>query len=163
VARAEIGRRINPFHAAVALAALNHPSWARSHDEALERIGFGDPRLSALAQELFDALVNEISDDAPFRDLLVRKGLGPQLAELERVAAGIDAPFLKPGGDLARARTLWAACYDALVEIGDAERALAALRREPVTAETLTATRDLRTRITVLDRQISNLEFWQEA
>ena len=163
LARDQIGRRINPFNAAVALAALNHPSWARSHDEALERIGFGDPRLAPLAQELFDALVDDISDDAPFRDLLVRKGLGPQLAELERVAAAVDAPFLQPAVDLVRGKALWGACYDALIEIGDAERALAALRREPVTAETLAATRDLRTRIAVLDRQISDLEFWQEA
>ena len=49
VARAEIGTRLKPFHAAVAVAALRHPAWARPYDEAIERVGFGDPRLSTLA------------------------------------------------------------------------------------------------------------------
>jgi DNA primase len=62
--------------------------------------------------------------------------------------------------DVHQARALWSACYEALVEIADSERALEALRREAVTAGTLAATRDLRTRIAVLDRQISGLEFW---
>jgi DNA primase len=163
VARAEIGRRLNPFHAAVAVAALDHPAWARPYDEALERIGFGDPRLAPLAVELFHALSDEIGDDVPLRDILTRKGLGGQIAEAERVAAAVGAPFLDPKTDAHRARALWTACYEALVEIGDSERALAALRHEPVTAGTLTATRDLRTRIGVLERQISGLEFWQAA
>jgi len=60
-------------------------------------------------------------------------------------------------------RVLWSACYEALIEIADSERALEALRREAVTAGTLAATRDLRTRIAVLERQISGLEFWQAA
>ena len=161
IARAEIGGRLNPFHAAVAVAALDHPAWARPYDEAIERIGFGDPRLAPLAAELFEALADEISDDVRFRDILTRKGLGPQLAEAERVAGAIGAPFLDPKTDPHRARALWAACYEALVEIGDAERALEALRREAVTAGTLSATRDLRTRIDVLARQISGLEFWE--
>jgi DNA primase len=161
VARAEITTRLNPFHAAVAVAALRHPAWVRPYDEAIERIGFGDPRLAPLAVELFEALADEISDDVPFRDILTRKGLGPQLAEAERVASGIGAPFLDEKTDVQRARALWSACYEALVEIADSERALAALRREAVTAGTLAATRDLRTRIGVLERQISGLEFWE--
>ena len=161
VARAEIGTRLKPFHAAVAIAALDHPAWARSYDEAIERIGFGDPRLARLAAELFDALSDDISDDVPFRDILTRKGLGGQLAEVERVAAAVSAPFLDPKMEPHRAKALWSACYEALVEIGDSERALESLRREAVTAETLTATRDLRVRIGVLERQISGLEFWE--
>jgi DNA primase len=163
IARAEIGGRLKPFHAAVAIAALDHPAWARPYDEAIERIGFGDPRLAPLAAELFDALSDEISDDTPFRAILDRKGLGGQVAEVERVAHAITAPFLDPKMDPHRAKALWSACYEALVEIGDSERALASLRREPVTAGTLTATRDLRTRIGVLERQISGLEFWEAA
>ena len=161
VARAEIGTRLKPFHAAVAIAALDHPAWARSYDEAIERIGFGDPRLAPLAAELFDALSDDISDDVAFRDILTRKGLGEQVAEVERVAAAISAPFLDPKMEPHRARALWSACYEALVEIGDSERALGSLRREAVTAETLTATRDLRVRIGVLERRISGLEFWE--
>jgi hypothetical protein len=107
VARAEIGTRLNPFHAAVAVAALRHPAWARPYDEAIERIGFGDPRLAPLAVELFEALADEISDDVPFRDILTRKGLGPQLAEAERVASAIPAPFLDEKMDAHRARALW--------------------------------------------------------
>lgn len=160
VARAQITTRLNPFHAAVAVAALRHPAWARPYDEAVERVGFGDPRLTPLANELFEALADEISDDVPFRDILNRKGLGPQLAEAERVASVISAPFLDPKTETHQARALWSACYEALVEIGDNERALEALRREAVTAGTLAATRDLRTRIAVLERQISGLEFW---
>lgn len=163
VARAQIGGRLKPFHAAVAIAALDHPAWARPYDEAIERVGFGDPRLAPLAIELFDALSDEISDDVPFRDILTRKGLGGQVAEVERVAGAISAPFLDPKTDPQRARALWSACYEALVEIGDSERALDSLRREPVTTGTLAATRDLRTRINVLERQISGLEFWDTA
>jgi DNA primase len=161
VARAQITTRLNPFHAAVAVAALRHPAWARPYDEAIERIGFGDPRLAPLAIELFEALADEIGDDTPFRAILDRKGLGPQLVEAERVASAISAPFLDEKTDLQRARALWSACYEALVEIGDSERALESLRREAVTAGTLSATRDLRTRIDVLSRQISGLEFWE--
>jgi DNA primase len=163
VARAQITTRLNPFHAAVAVAALRHPAWARPYDEAVERVGFGDPRLAPLAIELFEALADEISDDVPFRDILNRKGLGPQLTEAERVAAAISAPFLDPKMEAHQARALWSACYEALIEIADSERALEALRREAVTAGTLAATRDLRTRIAVLERQISGLEFWQAA
>lgn len=152
---------LKPFHAAVAIAALDHPAWARPYDEAIERIGFGDPRLAPLATELFDALSEGIGDDTPFRAILDRKGLGGQVAEVERVASGIGAPFLDPQMDPHRAKTLWSACYEALVEIGDSERALDSLRREAVTAGTLSATRDLRTRIGVLERQISGLEFWE--
>ena len=79
------------------------------------------------------------------------------------MAHAITAPFLDPKMDPHRAKALWSACYEALVEIGDGERALASLRREAVTAGTLTAVRDLRTRIGVLERQISGLEFWEPA
>jgi DNA primase len=163
IARAEIGARLNPFHAAVAVAALRHPAWARPFDEAIERVGFGDPRLAPLAIELFEALTDDISDDVPFRAILERKGLGPRMVEAERVAGAISAPFLDPKTDAHRAKALWSACYEALIEIADNERALDSLRREPVTAGTLTATRDLRTRIDVLSRQISGLEFWEAA
>lgn len=163
LAREQIGRRLNPFHAAVAIAAVDHPSWARPYDEALERIGFGDPRLRELAREVFEALIDDIGDETPFRDVLVRKGRGEELAELDRLAATLAPPFLDPKTDRERARALWAACYDAIVEVGDAERALKAMRDEPVTAASLSATRDLRDRIAILERQISNLEFWQPA
>jgi DNA primase len=163
VARAEIGTRLKPFHAAVAIAALDHPAWARPYDEAIERIGFGDPRLAPLAAELFDALSDGISDDTPFRAILDRKGLGGQVAEVERVAGAITVPFLDPKMDAHRAKALWSACYEALIEIGDGERALESLRREAVTAGTLAAVRDLRTRIGLLERQISGLEFWEAA
>ena len=163
LARAEIGTRLKPFHAAVAIAALDHPAWARPYDEAIERIGFGDPRLAPLAAELFDALSDGISDDTPFRAILDRKGLGGQVAEVERVAGAITVPFLDPKMDAHRAKALWSACYEALIEIGDGERALESLRREAVTAGTLAAVRDLRTRIGVLERQISGLEFWEAA
>ncbi len=161
LARAEISTRLKPFHAAVAIAALDHPAWARPYDEAIERIGFGDPRLAPLAAELFDALSDGIGDDTPFRAILDRKGLGGQVAEVERVAGAITVPFLDPKMDPHRAKALWSACYEALIEIGDGERALESLRREAVTAGTLMAVRDLRTRIGVLERQISGLEFWE--
>ena len=48
-----------------------------------------------------------------------------------------------------------------MIEIADSERALDGMRREAVTAASLVATRDLRDRIAVLQRQISNLEFWR--
>ena len=160
LARAQIGGRINPFHAAIALAAIDHPGWARPYDEALERVGFGDPRLQPIAREVFEALIDDIHDDAPFRDILSRKGLGPQIAEIERVAQA-DAPFLSPAVETAKARALWSACYEAVIEVANSEQALERLRHEPVTAGSLTASRDLRARITVLQRQISHLEFWR--
>lgn len=160
LARAQIVERINPFHAAIALAAIDHPGWARPYDEALERVGFGDPRLTPIAREVFEALIDDIHDDAPFRDILSRKGLGQQIAEIERVAQA-DAPFLDAKMEQHRARALWSACYEAVIEIANSEQALERLRHEPVTAGTLTATRDLRARILMLQRQISNLEFWR--
>ncbi|KSB88144.1 DNA primase [Caulobacter vibrioides] len=163
VAREQIGRRLNPFHAAVAIAAVDHPGWARPYDEALERIGFGEARLKGLAHEIFEALIDDIGDDTPFRDILIRKGRGEELAELDRLALTLKPPFLDPKMERERARALWAACYEAIVEVGDAQRALMAMREEPVTAASLTATRDLRDRIAILERQISNLEFWQPA
>ena len=110
LARAEIGTRLKPFHAAVAIAALDHPAWARPYDEAIERIGFGDPRLAPLAAELFDALSEGIGDDTPFRAILDRKGLGGQVAEVERVAGAITVPFLYQKMDPHRAKALWSAC-----------------------------------------------------
>jgi DNA primase len=162
IARAQIGGRINPFHAAIALAAIDHPGWARSYDEAVERIGFGDPRLQPLAQELFAALCDDHGDDVSLRERLNRRGLSGALAEVERIAQS-DAPFLDKRFDPAKARSLWAACYQAVIEIADSERALDGMRREEITTATLTTTRDLRARIAVLQRQISHLEFWREA
>jgi DNA primase len=160
-ARVQITGRIKPFHAAIALAAIDHPGWARSYDEAIERVGFGDPRLKPLSHEVFMALCDDHGDDIPLRERLSRKGLSEPLAEIERLAVA-DAPFLDARFDPAKARALWAACYEAVIEIADAERALDGMRREDVTAGSLTATRDLRDRIAVLQRQISNLEFWRE-
>ncbi|NQE63914.1 DNA primase [Caulobacter sp. RHG1] len=162
IARAQIGGRINPFHAAIALAAIDHPGWARSYDEAIERIGFGDPRLQPLAQELFAALCDDHGEDVSLRERLNRRGLSGMLAEVERIAQS-DAPFLDKRFDPAKARSLWAACYEAVVEIADSERALDGMRREEITTATLNTTRDLRARIAVLQRQISQLEFWREA
>ncbi|WP_419254353.1 DNA primase [Caulobacter sp. ErkDOM-YI] len=162
LARAQITERLNPFHAAIALAAIDHPGWARPYDEAVERVGFGDLRLRPLALELFEALVDDMGDDAPFREILDRKGYAAQIVELERVAQALaGAPFLDPNMEPHRARALWSACYEAVIEVANAEQALESLRHEPVTAGSLTATRDLRTRIGVLQRQISNLEFWR--
>jgi len=160
IAKAQIGGRINPFHAAVALAAIDHPGWARSYDEAMERIGFGDPRLQPLSHALFAALCDDHADDLSLREILSRKGLSGLLAEIERLALA-DAPFLDARYDPAKARALWAACYEAVVEIADSERALDGMRREEVTTASLAATRDLRTRIATLQRQISHLEFWR--
>ncbi len=162
IARAQITERLNPFHAAIALAAIDHPGWARPYDEAVERVGFGDPRLRGLAHELFEALCDDIHDDAPFREILTRKGFAPQITELERVAKALDgAPFLDPKMEPPRAKALWSACYEAVIEVANSEQALEALRHEPVTAGSLTATRDLRTRIGILQRKISHLEFWR--
>ena len=160
IARAQIVGRIKPFHAAIALAAIDHPGWARAYDEAIERVGFGDPRLQPLAHELFLALCDDCPDDTPLRERLGRKGLSEPLAEIARIAQP-DAPFLDARFDPAKARALWAACYEAVIEIADSERALDGMRREEVTAASLAATRDLRDRIAVLQRQISNLEFWR--
>ena len=160
IAKAQIVGRIKPFSAAIALAAIDHPGWARAYDEAIERVGFGDPRLQSLAHELFLALCDDCPDDTSLRERLSRKGLAESLAEVERVAQP-DAPFLDARYDPAKARALWAACYEAVIEIADSERALDGMRREEVTAASLTATRDLRDRIAVLQRQISNLEFWR--
>jgi len=162
IAKAQIVGRIKPFSAAIALAAIDHPGWARAYDEAIERVGFGDPRLQPLAHELFLALCDDHGDDVPLRERLSRKGLSEPLAEVERVAQS-DAPFLDARYDPAKARALWAACYEAVIEIADSERALDGMRREDVTAASLAATRDLRDRIAVLQRQISNLEFWRGA
>jgi DNA primase len=160
VARAEIGTRLNPFHAAVAVAALRHPAWARPYDEAIERIGFGDPRLAPLAVELFEALADEISDDVPFRDILTRKGLGPQLAEAERVASAIPAPFLDPKMDAHRARALWSPATRPWSRSPTANAPWRPCAARPSPPARWPATRDLRTRIGVLERQISGLEFW---
>lgn len=160
IAKAQIVGRIKPFSAAIALAAIDHPGWARAYDEALERVGFGDPRLQPLAHELFLALCDDHGDDVTLRERLSRKGLSDALAEVERVAQS-DAPFLDARYDPAKARSLWAACYEAVIEIADSERALDGMRREDVTAASLAATRDLRDRIAILQRQISNLEFWR--
>jgi DNA primase len=159
-AKVQIVGRIKPFSAAIALAAIDHPGWARAYDEALERVGFGDPRLQPLAHELFLALCDDCPDDTPLRERLNRKGLAEPLAEIERIALA-DAPFLDARFDPAKAKALWSACYQAVIEIADSERALDGMRREEVTAASLTATRDLRDRIAVLQRQISNLEFWR--
>lgn len=160
IARAQIGGRINPFHAAIALAAIEHPGWARAFDEAIERIGFGDPRLQPLAQELFSALCDDHGDDVSLRERLDRRGLSGALAEVERIAQS-DAPFLDKRYDPAKARVLWASCYQAVIEIADSERALDGMRYEEVTTASLATTRDLRSRIATLQRQISQLEFWR--
>lgn len=160
IAKAQIGGRINPFHAAIALAAIDHPGWARAFDEAIERIGFGDPRLQPLAQELFAALCDDHGDDVSLRERLDRRGLSGMVSEIERIAQS-DAPFLDPRFDPAKARALWSSCYQAVIEIADSERALDGMRQEEVTTASLATTRDLRSRIAVLQRQISHLEFWR--
>lgn len=158
-ARDHIAQRIKPFHAAVALAALDHPAWARPYAEALERIGFGDARLEPLVVGVIEALVD--ADDAiTVRAWLSNQGQGALLAEVARAAAVVGAPFLDPTTRPDRARAQWTACFEALIALGDAERALEALRHVPVTADTLATARGLRGQVISLQRRISALDFW---
>lgn len=154
-----IRERPRPFQAAVALAALDHTDWIAAQESALDRVGFGDPRLAPLAAWLSDFLAGH-DPATSARTRLAEQGFGPLLIELAAAAAAVSAPFLDPKQDREAARRIWEACYGAVVEIADSEQALTALRRTAVTAGTLAASRDLRDRVMLLQRRISGLAFW---
>ncbi|MFC5342927.1 DNA primase (plasmid) [Brevundimonas staleyi] len=105
------------FAAALAIAAVRHPDWARPYPGTLERSGFGDDRLAPIAEALIHW--RETGMD-PARRL--SEGDGPlAVAAAEAAAATVAAPFLDLRMERGRARNLWRVGYEALVEVTEAE------------------------------------------
>jgi len=151
-------QRINPFHAAVAVAALNYPAWAAPYDEALARLGFVNDRLAPLA----DALVAALADGVDADTLTARidaGGLRPLTAAATASAQMVRVPFLDAKEALATRKAVWASAYETLIELGDAQAALQALRQVAVTASSLAAGKEIRQRVHLLERRISALDF----
>jgi DNA primase len=121
-----------PLAAALALAAVRDPGLIDEKIESVGARGFGDEKLDGLAHELvrlrYEA--ENLSLDAAARHLQSR-GFAPEmLAMLEKDArrAGVAAPFLEATGE--RARELWHAAYDLLMELEALERAVEAAVRD---------------------------------
>jgi DNA primase len=151
-------QRINPFHAAVAIAALANPSWAAPYDEALSRLGFVNDRLAPLAQALVGALAEGLDADTLTRELDAT-GLGPLASAATASAAMARVPFLDPKEPPATRKAIWSSAYETLIELGDAHAALQALRQVAVTAASLAAGKEIRHRVQLLERRISALDF----
>ncbi len=103
------------FAAALALAALDRPAWARAFPIRMRRVGFGDSRLEPAASAVLEAL----AEGGGARERLVARGGGDLIARLETTAAAVAAPFLDPHLDPGRALSLWRAGYEALIELND--------------------------------------------
>lgn len=159
-AKGQVGLQVRPFHAAVAIGALTHPAWIRSFDEALERIGFGDPILQPMAVRFFDAMCEDVENDSSFLETLMRMGMADEVESLERAAALVSPPFLDPGVDPKAAKDMWSASYRLLVELVDAERAIEAMRTDEVTTYSMKTIRQLTDQVRDLKRKISSLAVW---
>ncbi|OYX36035.1 MAG: DNA primase [Caulobacterales bacterium 32-69-10] len=151
-------QRINPFHAAVAVAALTNPAWAAPYDEAIARLGFVNDRLSPLA----DVLVAAMPDNPNPEALTARidaAGLRPLVTAATASAQMVRVQFLDPREAAATRKAVWSSAYETLIELGDAQAALQALRQVAVTASSLAAGKEIRQRVQLLERRISALDF----
>lgn len=115
-----------PLAAALAVAAIQHPSVLADKIELVAANGFGDPRLDVVAHELvnlsFDA---DRLDPETVKRRLASKGLDANVFDqLSRVAAMAKAAFLSPDVNEQQAKTLWAAAYEALMHLDALERAV---------------------------------------
>lgn len=151
--------RLNPFHAAVAVAAIDNPTWAKPYDEPLARLGFIDGRLNPLADILVSAWTADAADPDSITDRVDQAGQGALLDAARHDAEGAGVPFLDPSIAMSTRRSIWASAYETLIELGDAQLALEALRQGTVTEVTLATTREIRQRATLLERRISALDF----
>ncbi|HEY1753156.1 MAG TPA: DNA primase [Caulobacteraceae bacterium] len=115
--------RIRTLNAAVAVAAVWHPTWLASFVE--EFIGFGDKHLAELVQPLLDTL----QEKQPSAELVMQniKSDGATYAyerALHFVQEAGGYPFVIPGDEGERFHQVWLECFHAVRELWAIEEEL---------------------------------------
>lgn len=167
-ARQTLRDRIRQFNAAVAVAAVEHPSWVHLHVERLAQRGFGDPLLDPLVQPIMDAVQEDICTAELVSQNIRNEGARALLDRARKIAleAGYF-PFLDSDIAANIAEQIWHAAFDAMFEFAAIEDELrerreAKDRREPVldNRHFYERGRWLRAHELELGAQISNGEVW---
>jgi DNA primase len=115
-----------PLAAALAIAAIEHPSMLADKIERVASSGFGDPKLDLVAHELVAmSFESDRLDPDTVKRRLAAKGLDAAVFDqLTRAADMAKAAFLSPGVGEAEARVLWSTAYEALMHLDALERAV---------------------------------------
>ena len=151
-----------PLSAALALAAIEHPSLLHDSLERVALSGFGDEQLSLIASEMVTlSMESEVLDEVSVRRRLAARGVDDSVFDhLQRAAGRARAAFMEPGIAPAEARALWTRAFDALMELESLERAVDLAKQDVdrdgdfATLKRLKADRDL------LSRAIGSGELW---
>src|SRR5690606_23752594 len=125
---------IDPFAAALAQGAMDHPELLDDHLEALQASGFGDPQLEGLASEIIRLRLDWEGgsglDTTALRRHLAQSGFEAVMREVEKAALRSGAPFLAPGAPLADVKARWSQAFEALTRMAALDDALASAKSE---------------------------------
>jgi DNA primase len=115
-----------PLAAALAVAAIQHPSMLMDSIERVASSGFGDPSLDLVAHELVAlSFEGDRLDSDTVRRRLAAKGLDAAVFDkLLRAAGKARAAFLDPELSEQQAKALWVNAYEALMHLDALERAV---------------------------------------
>lgn len=129
-----LARAIDPFAAALAQGAIDHPELLDDHLEALQAAGFGDPQLDGLASEIIRLRLDWEGgsglDTTALRRHLAQSGFEAVMREVEKAALKSGAPFLAPGALLADVKARWSQAFEALTRMAALDGALASAKSE---------------------------------
>ncbi len=162
-----LSRAIDPFSAALAVTAIEHPELLDDHLESLGAHGFGDEALSALASEIVSLRLawDEVQtlDSAALRRHLARSGFESLMREVEKAAAKSGAPVLGGHAPLADVTARWSQAFEALTRMMALEDALASAKSEAHLGLDDEAFRRLKAERDQLRRAIKTGSIWSSA
>lgn len=162
-----LARAIDPFAAALAQGAMDHPELLDDHLEALQASGFGDPQLEGLASEIIRLRLDWEGgsglDTTALRRHLAQSGFEAVMREVEKAALRSGAPFLAPGAPLADVKARWSQAFEALTRMAALDDALASAKSEAHQGLDDEAFRRLKAERDSLRRAIKAGTIWADA
>ncbi|HRD28166.1 MAG TPA: DNA primase, partial [Caulobacter sp.] len=154
---------LDPLAAALAKGALEDPHRLDDHLEAVEKAGFGDPALSALAAEIIRLRLDaDHLDSGALARHLRERGFAGLLTDIDRAAAQAGAPFLKQDVTLATARSQWTHAFEVLNRLAALEAAIASAKGNLGGRSDMAALERLKAERDVLKRSVRSGSLWTD-
>ncbi|MFA7263259.1 MAG: DNA primase [Caulobacter sp.] len=154
---------LDPLAAALARGALEDPHRLDDHLEAVEKAGFGDPALSALAAEIIRLrLEADHLDSGALNRHLRERGFAGLLTDIDRAAAQAGAPFLKQDVTLATARSQWTYAFEVLNRLAALEAAISSAKGNLGGRSDMAALERLKAERDTLKRSVRSGSLWTD-
>lgn len=154
---------LDPLAAALAKGGLEDPHRLDDHLEAVEKAGFGDPALSALAAEIIRLRLDaDHLDSGALARHLRERGFAGLLTDIDRAAAQAGAPFLKQDVTLASARSQWTHAFEVLNRLAALEAAIASAKGNLGGRSDMAALERLKAERDALKRSVRSGSLWTD-